>query len=84
MSYTLDVKLTVWERYEFDSKEQMLDVKAKLENGELSSSIDVGDYLNKDTELLLDTSEEMSIEDNGNCATMEILDDDGETIWQNA
>ena len=34
MSYTLDVKLTVWERYEFDSKEQMLDVKEKLENGE--------------------------------------------------
>jgi hypothetical protein len=47
MSYSLDVKVITWERLEFDSKEEMEDVKSKLESMGLNSSSDVTNYLNR-------------------------------------
>lgn len=83
MSYSLDVKLTIWERIEFESEEQMKDVLSKLKNNELVSSNDVCDYINSSTVLLEDTTEEISIYENDGQPTMEILNEDGDTIWNN-
>lgn len=83
MCYSLDIKTTIWERIEFDSEEQMKDVLSKLKNRELNSSIDVCDYLEKSVEMLHGTSEEMTIYDNGGQPTQEILNEDGNTIWNN-
>lgn len=79
----LDIKNTVWERVHFDSEEQMSEVLAKLKSGELTSGIDVCDYLGKGTEWLDDTAEEMSIEDNDFQSTMEIMINGGDVIWSN-
>lgn len=81
-NYHLDVKLTMWERYEFDSEEQMLEAKAKLESGELITSLDVMDKYNLTNEYLFETVEEIDILENGNNPTMEILSE-GEVIWNN-
>lgn len=81
-NYHLDVKLTMWERYEFDSEEQMLEAKAKLERGELITTLDVMDEYNLTNEYLLDTVEEMDISENDYQATMQILSE-GEVIWSN-
>ena len=80
---SLDVKVTVWERIEFDSVEQMEDVKAKLESGELYDSDSVAEYLGIGATLMEDTVEYITIEENDNQSTMEILDDNGVTVWTN-
>jgi hypothetical protein len=80
---SLDVKVTVWERIEFDSVEQMEDVKAKLQSGELTDSDSVADYLGIGATLLEDTVEFITIEENDYQTTMEILDDNGDMIWNN-
>ena len=80
---SLVVKVTVWERIEFDSVEQMEDVKAKLESGELYDSDSVAEYLGIGATLMEDTVEYITIEENDNQSTMEILDDNGVTVWTN-
>ncbi len=82
----LDIKNTVWERVEFDSEEQMNDVIAKLKSGELKNGCDVCEYLDKSTEWIDETAEEMIPEDNDNQSTMEIHDGNTELediIWEN-
>jgi len=81
--YSLDVKVTVWERVEFDSEEEMNDVLTKIKSGELKSSNDVCEYLDKGASYIDDTSEEMNVEENLGMPTMEILNEDGNTIWNN-
>ncbi len=81
-NYHLDVKLTMWERYEFESEEQMLEAKAKLESGELVTTLDVSDEYNLTNEYLLDTVEEMDILENDGQPTMEIFSN-GQVIWSN-
>lgn len=81
-NYHLDVKLTMWERYEFESEEQMLEAKAKLESGELITTLDVMDEYNLTNEYLLDTAEEMDISENDYQPTMEIFSE-GKVIWSN-
>ena len=70
----LDIKSTIWERIEFDNKEQMNDVVEKLKSGELISGSDVADYLNRGSELMEETVEEMSVEENGGFSTLEITE----------
>ena len=79
----LDVKITIWERVEFNTEEEMLDVMEKLKNGELDTSADVCDYLDRSTTYIDDTSEQMSREENGDSYTMEIIDENNQTIWTN-
>lgn len=81
-NYHLDVKLTMWERYEFENEEQMLEAKAKLESGELITSFDVMDEYNLKNEYLLDTVEEIELYDNNDQPTMEIFNR-GEIVWSN-
>jgi hypothetical protein len=83
MPWTIDTKITIWDRMEFDSKEQMLDVLAKLESGEMVTGLDVSDYIEKSAELMLETQEEMNVEENGGSCTLEIFDEDGNSIWNN-
>jgi hypothetical protein len=84
MKNTLDIKITLWERLEFDDKNQMLDVKEKLLSGELKTSLDVTDYLSKSTVLMFDTMEEMDVNENGGMPTMEIINEYGGIEWNNA
>jgi hypothetical protein len=83
MAWTIDTKLTIWDRMVFESEEQMLDVKAKLESGELKSGIDVSDYIKASAELMLDTQEEMIPDENNGLCTLEIFDNDGNSVWHN-
>lgn len=85
MGYSLDIKNTIWQRVDFDSEEQMLDVQEKLKRGELVTGLDVIDYLQgeENCEYLYETAEEIFPEENNGLATLEILDEDGDTIWHN-
>lgn len=79
----LDVKITIWERVEFNTEEEMLDVMAKLESGEFISNGDVCDYLDRGSTYLDDSSEYVTKEENNGQPTMEIIDADNKTIWTN-
>lgn len=85
MAYVLDVKHTIWQRIEFDSEEQMLDVVERLESRELTTGLDVIDHLAGDCEIeyLYDTLEEMYPEENQGNPTIEVIDEQGATIWKN-
>jgi hypothetical protein len=82
-NYHLDVKLTIWERYEFESEEQMLEAKTKLESGELVTTDDVSSEYDLSATLLVDTAEELDLLDNNDQPTMEIFRE-GVVIWKNA
>ena len=89
MAYSLDIKSTIWERLEFETEEQMLDVKGKLETGELKTTLEVIDYLyevNKDSyfELMYDTQEYIDPSENGGCSTIEIFNLEDGTLYKNA
>lgn len=81
-NYHLDVKLTIWERYEFESEEQMLEAKAKLESGELTTTLDVSDAYDLQSILLEGTAEELELYDNNDQPTMELFKC-GEVVWSN-
>ena len=83
MGFYIDTKLTIWDRMEFESEEQMLQAKAMLERGELVTGLDVSDHFELTSEILYDTQEEMSVEENEGGATLEIQDEQGNVIWDN-
>jgi len=80
---TLDIKFSIWERIKFENQKQMLDVIEKLKSGELRTGLDVIDYLEVYSEPLYDTLEELYTQDNNGLATLEILNEQGDTIWYN-
>jgi hypothetical protein len=81
--YYLDTKLTIWDRMEFESKEQMLQAKAMLQSGELVTGLDVSDHFMLSSEIQLDTQEEMYPEENNGACTLEIFDEEGNSVWSN-
>lgn len=83
MGFYIDTKLTIWDRMEFESEEQMLQAKAMLESGKLVTGLDVSDHFELTSEILYDTQEEMSVEENEGGATLEIQDEQGNIIWDN-
>ena len=83
MGFYIDTKLTIWDRMVFESEEQMLQAKAMLESGELKTGMDVSDHFNLSSEIQLDTQEEVYVEENEGFATLEIFDEEGDTIWHN-
>ena len=83
MAWTIDTKLTIWDRMEFESEEQMLEAKALLESGELKTGLDVSDHFGLSSEVMLDTQEEMDVEENNGLCTIEIFDEEGNSIWHN-
>lgn len=82
--FYIDTKLTIWDRMEFESEEQMLQAKAMLESGELKTGLDVSDHFGLSAEIQLDTQEEVYPEENGGYATLEIFDEEGDTVWHNS
>jgi hypothetical protein len=83
MGFYIDTKLTIWDRMEFESEEQMLEAKALLESGELKSGLDVSDHFELSAEIMLDTQEELTPEENNGLATLQIFNENGDTIWHN-
>jgi len=83
MEYYIDTKLTIWERMEFESEEQMLEAKKLLESGELITGLQISNHFGLTSEMLFDTQEEIFVEENNGCATLEILNKEGDTIWHN-
>ena len=82
----VDFKVTIWERVYFDDAD-IEKVAEKIKNGIVSSSEDMftefEDRVAYDSEFLLETCEQMSIEENGNQSTIELLNSEGETICTN-
>ena len=83
MGFYIDTKLTIWDRMEFESEEQMLQAKAMLESGELKTGMDVSDHFNLSAELMIDTQEEVYVEENNGLPTLEIFNEEGDTVWHN-
>ena len=81
--FYIDTKLTIWDRMVFESEEQMLQAKAMLESGELKSGLDVSDHFMLSSEIQLDTQEEMYPEENNGACTLEIFDEEGNSVWSN-
>lgn len=81
--FYIDTKLTIWDRMVFESEEQMLQAKAMLKSGELKTGMDVSDHFNLSAELMIDTQEELYIEENNGLATLEIFNENGDTVWHN-
>jgi hypothetical protein len=79
----LDIKNTVWERVHFETVEEMNEVIKKLKSGELTTGNDVCEFLDRSTEWIDDTSEEMRVEENDGYSTMDIMEDN-KTIWENS
>jgi hypothetical protein len=77
----VDEKGTIWFKYILsvtaDSLEEAQEiVKKDLKSGRIPDSV-------VDTEYLFDTYESMIPEENDGWGTLEIVDEDGETIWSN-
>ena len=58
------------------------EAKAKLESGELATTLDVSDEYNLQSILLEDTTEELELYDNNDQPTMELFNR-GEAVWSN-
>jgi hypothetical protein len=83
----VDFKITTWERVEFDEEHNEA-VKKAIENGEITSAEDLFNFLadrgdaNVDLERLEDVDEQMSVEENDGCSTVQVWEGD-ELIWEN-
>lgn len=82
-----DFKITTWERVEVPTEHEEKVLEA-IKNGTITSSQDVFDLLEDDTDMIdcnviLETEEQMSVEDNGGNSTIEVLDGT-ETVWKNS
>lgn len=79
----LEVKVSIWESYEIESPEQLAEILAKLKTGEIRHGEDVSLEYDIPMNYIDDTSEDLSVEDNGGCSTIELRDDEGQVIWSN-
>ena len=83
----IDFKITVWERVVFDEEHNEA-VQEAIENGVITSASDLFDFIadlgdaNVDCETLTDTEEQMSVEENDGCSTIQIWEGE-EIIWEN-
>jgi hypothetical protein len=80
----VDFKITTWERVEFDEehneavKQAVIDGKIESANDLINFLADRGD-VNIDCEKLIEVDEQMTVEDNGGCSTVEIWEAVGTT-----
>ena len=80
----VDFKISVWERVEVPEEKKEMVLKA-LKNGEVSTAnellelIDDATYFGK----MDDTEEDLTPADNNDNPTIDVLNENGETIWQN-
>jgi len=78
----IDIKVTSWERITIPEQIEKEVVKM-LKDGHSIMDI-IGKYKDLYVEQLEYTSEFLEVEDNGGNPTVELLDDEGEIIWDNA
>ena len=81
----VDFKITTWERVEIPQEYQDQVIEA-LKSGEVSTAEDLIQLLAEATYegVIAETDEQMTPEDNGGCSTIDVLDEEGNTIWKNA
>jgi hypothetical protein len=79
----VEIKVSIWEAYEIDSPEQLQEILAKLESGEIRTGEDISLAYDIPMNYIDDTSEDLSVEDNDGCSTIELRDDEGQVIWSN-
>lgn len=81
-----DFKITTWERVTV-SKENENKVLEALKNNKINSADDVYNLLeedgNIDCTVLLECNESMTLQENGGCSTIEVIDDLGEIVFKN-
>jgi len=83
----IDFKISTWERVRIDDsiKEEVL---TKLRSGEISSSSDLyrfytDDKFSFDPDIIYETSEQLSPEENNGMSTIEVYDNNHSDIWNN-
>jgi len=74
----LDYKCTVWRRIHFSEKQNDVDKILEDIKGGYHPDIVDAEY-----ETLYDTSEDMTVEENGGFSTIELFDFEGELIFKN-
>ena len=85
----IDRKMTVWTReyVDFDdskyTEEEFVKLYHQQMNGVVTEEVQESLYESYDYEIILDTTEDISPEENGNQPTLEILNPDGETLYTN-
>ena len=82
---TVDFKVTVWERVTIDD-DKMNEVIEAIKNGTIQNLNDLFLVLNDDCScegILSETIEQMTVEENGNQPTIEVLNSNGELITTN-
>lgn len=83
-----DFKITTWQRVSV-SKENENKVLDAIKTGELNTASDVFNFLaelgdhNVSVENLLDTETEMTLEDNQGWSTISVIDEEGQSIFEN-
>ena len=83
-----DFKVTSWQRITV-SQEQEEKVLDAIKRGEINTASDVYNFLadegdmNVNSETLLETETEMTLEDNGGFSTIEVIGDEGESLFKN-
>ena len=80
-----DFKVTTWERWVVhDSHEEK--VLEAIKDGRISSAEELFDFENVEpsSEFIDIASEQMSVDDNDGYATIEVLNSEGETIYNNS
>tara|TARA_R110000765_G_scaffold228346_1_gene332002 strand:- start:299 stop:553 length:255 start_codon:yes stop_codon:yes gene_type:complete len=80
----VDFKITTWERVEVE-EDSIEEVQKAIESGAVTSAEQLVSEFNgvSFTGTVDETDEQLTVEENGGCSTIEILASDGETIWEN-
>lgn len=85
MSYKLDYKVEVWQRCKFHKEENCEIVKKMLEEGK--NTDEIIEYLDGDADAdfqeIWETCQELTPEENDGQSTVELLDNNDESIWRN-
>lgn len=81
MSYYIDEKVTIWRRTYYNVEGTEEEIKNKLiDQFESKYPTDIEIF---DSEILYETEESITPEENNGMPTIEIFNDSGDTIWSN-
>lgn len=83
MKWYIDKKFTTWNRIHFEGTEtQMNNCLYIAKMGEEDCLYDER-YGFTENETLIEAQEEITVEENNGCSTVELYDEEGNLIWQN-
>jgi hypothetical protein len=79
----VDFKITTWERVEVED-DSIEEVQKAIESGEVTSAEQLVSQFNgvRYAGKIDDTDEQLTVEENGGCATIDIMED-GDSVWDN-